>query len=175
MEYNPDNIGNGSIGPDLPIDHALSWTDTIINIISPFRECYGSVINYIDNDCFRTASDDLRQIANQTISIKIQIRDRIVQTISINYGNIDNRYIDIPFEIKENPEAVQQIIDRWFKIDGNTIVAKRDLFIAISEYYKESRKVKSTEWFSQNTEWIKFKYINGIFTPCEFKRIHLDN
>ena len=84
-------------------------------------------------------------------------------------------YIRVPFETTQNPPYIQGIIDEWFIVRGEEIVANDALFENMELYYY-NKNGKSAEWFERHTEWIKFSnhtHINAsddqIKRPCGFK------
>lgn len=103
----------------------------------------------------------------ESIKIKLDMEHNI-DVVTVRYAGYD-KYISIPFELKQNPTSVQRVIDTWFDIFPNEdIVAKHSLYQSLETYYQGSRKNnRSANWFELNTEWVKFG-IDG--KPCGYKR-----
>ena len=107
--------------------------------------------------------------------VKIRLNEyREIQEIMIKRLT-DKDYVRVPFEPTHNPPYIQGIIDEWFFVQGDDIVASDALFENMELYYYD-KNGKSSEWFKHNTEWIKFSnhtHINAsddqIKRPCGFK------
>ncbi len=141
--------------------------------------CMGCMdeIDDIYNDITNTASNDLKSIAenmknfnNIEVRICLDVNNRHINFILVKYP--DSQSVNVPFENIENPVYIQDVIDNWFVVDVDTnfLIVKPSLFDQLEVFYKDSRKNKSSTWFSTNTEWIKFVRKDGLMRPCGFKR-----
>jgi hypothetical protein len=149
----------------------------------------------------RTPADDLKDIANALVAdtredIPPIISNHILETVPVSFDSVtratdikvkldkeqkirqitvkyigNNRYVTVPFENTRNPSYIQNVIDKWFVIEDNSIRAKSDLFFELEKYYKTNRKNNRTSsWFEKRTEWIKFSYNDNNMKPCGFKK-----
>ena len=153
-----------------------------IEAIGEGLDSIGDTIYQSFDDYHRTPSDDLRDIArslmasnvnNRTTDVKVRldIRGRVIQML-VKYNDSDH-YVEVPFEIDNNPQYIQDIIDNWFKIYDGPDSDEIDLFTNHVLYLELSRNCKrprNSEWYMQHAEWIKFSYIDGQMRPCGFKK-----
>ena len=137
--------------------------DSIIRFITDincFTSCYG---NYHDN---YQPADDLRDIANSLLveqENKKNVRIRLDEARKIVDIKINNISIDQPY-----PSFVLDIIDDWFDQYNSDIYATVELFEELDKYFYGNNK--NSEWFENNTEWIKFSCNeNNKTKPCGFR------
>lgn len=143
--------------------------------------------NYPNNNNYERLEDQVDLPDRMRMIPKFNIRpvDRTDVKIRLNgYYEIveimikrltEKDYVRVPFEPTNNPSYIQGIIDEWFYIQGDYIVASDALFENMELYYY-NKNGKSSEWFKKHTEWIKFSnhtHINAsddqIKRPCGFK------
>ena len=116
---------------------------------------------------------NIRPVDRTDVKIRLNSDHEIIEIMIKRLTEKD--YIRVPFEPTYNPPYIQGIIDEWFFVQGDDIVASDALFENMELYYY-NKNGKSSEWFKRHTEWIKFSnhtHINAsddqIKRPCGFK------
>lgn len=111
----------------------IDGTDNDMNDIS------NSLLSDTDNIPLTVSLINQNNQNNRNIDVKIRLsKKRSIQKIFVKYSN-EQSYVSVPFETKENPSYIQDIIDRWFLIFDGVIYTNNTLFSELEKCYQIGR------------------------------------